>query len=294
MSPRLPKQLFCVFGLLAVGVSGCAAWTKESASSSSMRLPLPPLSSDSVVLEVTFVHLPPDTAELDRQLWREVDEQQLPAELRRQLASNGFRGGLVGNPLPNALRTYLEQQDSNKSPTDPESDGPKVDELTMQLRKRMRAGHRNDIVASPTLDSLPVLRVDEGRIVGQTYQQAQCRFAARTFPQGDGRVRIELVPEIHHGDIRQRWIGDNRALRLDAGQQRQSFDELQIEATLSPGQTLLLTCTNELKGLGQYFFSDGEKPTVGRRMLLIRLTQTQMDDRFLPEEIAAANVSATE
>jgi hypothetical protein len=283
MSPRPPRQLIWLLGLLAVGVCGCAAWTSPSGSSSAMRLPLPPLPADSVVLEVTFVDLPQDAAALEDELWREVDEQQFPADLRRRLAVSGFRGGLVGNPLPRSLRNLLEQQEA-ESPTRLQSGGPMADELTRQQRMQMRAGTRNDIVCSPTRSELPVLRLDEGRIVGRTYEQAQCRFAARAFPQGDGRVRIKLVPEVHHGEIRQRWIGDERALRLDAGQQREAFDEFQIAATLSPGQTMLLTCTDDLKGLGRHFFTDGEKPNIQRRMLLIRLTQTQIDDRFQGEE----------
>jgi len=247
-----------------------------------MRLPLPPLSADSVVLEVTFVHLPQDAAALEDELWRDVDEQEFPTDLRRRLAASGFRGGLVGNPLPRSLRNLLEQQEA-ESPTCLQVGGPMADELTRQQRMQMRAGTRNDIVCSPTQNEVTVLRLDEGEVVGRTYEQAQCRFAARSLPQGDGRVRIELVPEVHHGEIRQRWVGDQRALRLDAGQQREAFDKLQIEATLSPGQTMLLTCTDDLKGLGRQFFADGEKPNVQRRMLLIRLTQTQIDDRFQPE-----------
>lgn len=258
-----------------------------------MRLPLPPLPSDSVVVEVTFVDLPPDSAALDAELWNEVDEQQLPAELRRRMAANGFRGGLVGSPLPTALRSYLESQ-KDASPLQLEMGQPLVDELATLQRKRMRAGQRNDIVASPVRDNISVLRLVDGRIVGNTYDQAQCRFAARSYPQGDGRVRVELVPEIHHGEIAQRWVGDDRALRLDAGQQRVTFDELQLEVVLSPGETMLLTCTADSKGLGRHFFADGESPNLRRRMLLIRLSQTQLDDRFARDGIAAPIASTAE
>jgi hypothetical protein len=236
------------------------------------------MSSDAVVLEVAFALLPSADA-VEQELWAEVDEQHLPIDVRRRLAANGFRSGLVGSPLPVALRRLLDDQ-QNSSAVRLSNGEPVLDELKMQQRKQLGAGRRGDVVTSQTLEQISVLRMQEGRLVGQTYEQAQCRFAVRSFPQGDGRVRVELTPEIHHGKIRQRWVGDERALRLDAGQHHEEFEDLRLETVLSPGQTLIVAGTDDVKGLGRSFFAQGEGANFQRRLLLIRLAQTQLDDRF--------------
>ena len=53
-----------------------------------------------------------------------------------------------------------------------------------------RSGKRAEIVASGTQDKMVLLTQDDGRARGKTYSQAQGLFAAKTFPQGDGRVKL--------------------------------------------------------------------------------------------------------
>jgi hypothetical protein len=282
-----------LLGCLAVAVCGCARWTTTSPSSAALKLPLPRMSADSVVFEVAFALLPPEDEPLDREIWAEIDEQHLPVETRRRLAANGFRSGLVGSPLPVGLQRLLDDQQNNAA-VRLNNGEPVLDELTMQQRKQLGAGRKGDVVTSQTLDKISVLRLQEGRLVGQTYEQAQCHFVVRSFPQGDGRVRLELTPEIHHGPIRQHYVGDERALRLDASKGREEFVDLRLETTLSPGQSLVVACTPELKGLGRSFFAEADGANVQRRILLIRLVQTQLDDRFQSGAAAAPLITPAE
>jgi hypothetical protein len=251
------------------------------------------MSADAVVLELAFVFLPGDYGPLDDELWGEVDEQHLPVDTRRRLAANGFRSGLVGSPLPVSLRRLLDEQQDNAALRLSQGD-PVLDELKLLQRKQLGAGRKGDVVTSQTLDQISVLRMEEGRLVGRTYDQAQCHFALRSYPQGDGRVRVELVPEVHHGPIRQRYVGDQRALRLDASKGKEEFEDLRLETLLSPGQTLIVSCTPDVKGLGRPFFVTGDAGGVQRRMLLVRLTQTQLDDRFQELETAEPLVTPSE
>ena len=43
----------------------------------------------------------------------------------------------------------------------------------------------------------------------------------------------------------------------------------------------------EIKGLGEYYFSQQASGAVDRRVLLVRFTQTQFDDLFIPAQTSA-------
>jgi len=270
---RLAGMLAGSMTLLA-GLAGCAPWRDSPAAPPD--LPVPPAAPDSVWLEIAFVRLGVDgTRSLD-ELWQDLDEQHLPAHVRRTLRDNGYRCGRAGVQLPAALRPLLDQ------PADDAITGLQGDlEAPVQLRRlQSRTGRRSEIVTSGQRDEMVILLQEGGRLAGRSLRDAQCLFAAKTFPLGDGRVRLVLTPEVHHGQPQQRWVGRDGAFLLEAGRAREVFEKLRIETVVAPGQTLVLSCTSPAKGLGKHFFLD---PTQGRaheKLLLIRLAQSQRDDLF--------------
>ena len=87
----------------------------------------------------------------------------------------------------------------------------------------------------------------------------------KSFPQPDGRVRLELVPELHHGQPRQRWIGEQGVLRLDASRPKRTFDDLALSAELAPGAMLVLSSLPNRPGsLGHHFFTEKGKAAWSR------------------------------
>ena len=148
---------------------------------------------------------------------------------------------------------------------------------------QMRAGRRNEIITSGIYESLPVLVSEAGDLRGQTYSQAQGILAASAFPLADGRVRLDLVPELHHDQPRPRFVGDQAMMRLDTARPKHVFDELAISTTLAPGAMMILTTLADRPGsLGHYFFTDGEDNHLQQKLLLVRLSQTQHDDLVTP------------
>jgi len=67
---------------------------------------------------------------------------------------------------------------------------------------QLQAGKRGDITASGVYPQLPILTCESGQVCGQTYNDAQGVFAVKSLPQPDGRVRLELVPELQHDQPR--------------------------------------------------------------------------------------------
>jgi hypothetical protein len=260
---------------------GCATWSAPE--DEPLGLPGPRMTPDSVVLEMTFVQLPlEESTEAD--LWLQVDEQHLPLETSRRLHENGIRTGLVGSQFPEALHRLLDKPGPNEmivagmSPAETEL-------FAQQKRLQIRAGESHAVVVAPQqTGEMVVLLSEEGSISAHRFSDAKGFLSITSTPLGDGRVRVELTPEIEHGHLRQRISGVRGSWLVTNSRERRVFDELRFSTVMSAGQTLMITCTPELKGLGDQLLVTGESATRARTLMLIRLAQTQIDDLFVADE----------
>ena len=167
----------------------------------------------------------------------------------------------------------------------------KVDDLETQPRVvrrhlQLRAGQRSEIIASGVYAELPVLMCEPGQLCGQTYNQAQGIFAVKSFPQPDGRVRLELVPELHHGQPRQRWVGDQGMLRLEASRPKRAFDDMTLSADLAPRRHARAEQPAEPAGQPRpsLLHRKRDEGRLEQKLLIVRLSQTQHDGLFNPPE----------
>ena len=245
------------------------------------------MSPDSVVLDLFFVRFPFGDPTVNEKLWEEIDEQQFAPDLRERLARNGFRAGLVSGQMPMELSRLLELGD--KPAPGGEAAETRVDDLEAQPRVarqhlQLRAAHRGEIVASGVYSELPVLLCESGHVGGQTYNQAQGIFAVKSFPRPDGRVRLDLVPELHHGQPQPRWVGNQGILRMDTSRPKRVFDDMTLTAELTPGTMLVLSSLpNKTGSLGHHFFTE-RADRLEQKLLIVRLSQTQHDGLFNPPE----------
>jgi hypothetical protein len=304
-APRLRAALNndCLLGrrrflhaLLAgsAGLCGCSSWVHVPTSDN--VLPPAMMSPQTVVLEIAFVHLTPDDAAAEADLWRQLDELALPVELRQQLAANGMRAGLAGTLLPDSLRSLVERTAKQLAEAPGGSDVASADtaSLARQRRLQTRSGKRGKIVVSTTYPSISVLSKDEqGHVRGDAFTDAQCLFSLIATAQGDGRAILQLTPEIEHGEVKNRWIPVDGALVQQVGKQRHVYDHLRLNQPLTAGQSLVLGPTDPVSGLGQHFFTLSD-PTPRRTLLLVRLAQTQLDDLFQPQTPANSLTTETE
>jgi hypothetical protein len=256
---------------------GCAYWPAPTGEST-LELPRPQMSPDTVVLEVATVHFP-ETADGEG-WWRVVDEQAVPHELRERMAENGFRCGVIRGSLPDELRDQLDTQRMATREVDPEN-SPSLS-MTGEQRLQSRAGKRSKILISEIQSTMAILVPQGERLTGQTLSDAQCLFSLKSFPRGDGRADIEITPEIEHGISKQKWIGQAHegTFRIDANRERLILETLRVRSTLAPGQIFVVSSTPESKGVGRQFCVSSSQGPPERRTLLIRLAQTQIDDLF--------------
>jgi hypothetical protein len=240
-------------------------------------------SPDSVALEVFFARFPFKSPLVNESLWKEVDEQAIPSEVRRELTLNGFRAGVVGTTIPAELVQLLKlhekqpQRDADQRDDQPNRTVLTAEQLEAEPAVTLRmltapAGRRCELLTSHTYESLSLLTRDEEGVRGKTYRNADGRFELKAFPQPQQRARLVLVPELHYGEQQQRWAGSDGVFRLEATRPHRTFSKLQLESTLAPGQMLLMTCSTDHPGsVGHYFFTEPSAESLIQKLLVIRV-----------------------
>lgn len=284
MATRALLMLLLVLPLLGCRVVAPAAG----------RSPLVPLeaSPDAATLEVFAAPAPPDDPQWAA-LWAEVDEQPLPPELRQQLAKNGFRAGIVGPSVPDALAALLKVTDEPISQEE-RARAPLDSEQGIRLTvMQPRAGQRRDLVTSPTHEQISILQREGGEVRGKTFCKAEGRLILQAFPEVDGRTRIELSPELQYGEMKNRVASSEGMYTWRQERERKQFPELKISAKLSPGQMLLVTCLPDRPGTaGHCFFTQPGGEQVVQKLYVFRAAQATPDRSFYDGPRQSAPISS--
>jgi len=230
-------------------------------------------------LEVVFARTDDHDAGWMDELWNLADEQAFDHALRRRLAANGLRAGLVTGPLPPALAARLEPQAATAEADELPATAAERPAVTRRFLKLL-PGRDNEIVAAAGIDELILFEHDGSEVRGDTYRDATAYFALKTWPAADGRVRIELVPTVKHGPLERAWVGEEGAFRLETGQQRQPLERLAIAAVIPQGSTLLLGPAGDASStVGDAFFG-ADSARRGRRLLALRPDGRPTDPLF--------------
>jgi len=280
------RRQFHTLGCLGLFWLACAAGCRALPAPTGLELKPPKMAADSVVLEVFLVRLPAEDAFDSATLWTEIDELSLPADLRQRLRDRGFRAGVTAGRIPVELERLMKLAEAPDSPSadtaivDFESDA-NVSRRIMQ----MRAGRRGEILASKVYDRLSIFEKRGASIEGKSYQQAQCCFAISGIPQPDGRVRLAVESEVQHGTPRNQVTSNDVQFMMELRRDRVSLDAIKLETALSPGQILVLGGADSAEGaLGNYFFKEETAGGEARRLVLVRLAQTQQEALFTPPD----------
>lgn len=255
------------------------------------KSPLKParMCPDSVALDVFFVRFPVGDADANGLLWADVDEMHLPAEIRQRLARNGFRAGLVGAQVPASLSRLLELKDK-PAPRCQSLENQIVDlehePRVVRRHMELRAGVRTEVVASDVQDEMPVLLCCSSGVEGESFCSAQAVLAIKVMAEPDGRVRVRLVPEIHHGESRLRYVSTQGAIKIQPGRAKRAFEDMTMETVLAPGHIILVsTLLDRPSTLGHRFFTENRDGHIEQKLLVLRLAQTQHDELFAPADV---------
>lgn len=236
-------------------------------------------SAVTIPVEITFVHHDDADTPLGAELWTFLDEQSFDPDLRRQLAANGLRCGIVTGDLPAHLDARLV---STAPPAEEDPPQPGGTRRTL----RLLPGRRADIIVAAARPELVLLEETGDGVSGRTFRDAGGFIVVRAWPASDGRVRIEAVPEVRHGPLRRSWVGEEGAFRVEASQARHRFDHLTIVSTLPAGGRLVIACDGDpATTVGDALLRGGTVGrSTGRRLLVIRPLAGGADPAFGGEE----------
>ena len=276
-------------GLLAA-LGGCAKLPARTGS------PFAPESAGAVALDVFFVSYPFGDETVNDPLLAEIDPQEIPLDVRQRLADNGFVAGIIGGQLPPIVGELLHLADVPPDDHPPIVDVAHRPVVRRQLLKMFRADDPASLVTSGAKEPhalLTVLYRDDGdppAVTGGRFRNAKTVLSTQIEPQGDGRVRLDLLPVVEHGEPRRDVVPGNGTLTIKFASPRKTFDPLRLAATLSPGQMLVVSCRADCPGsLGHQFFTQRFSDRLEQVALLIRLAQARPAELFTEENLDVEN-----
>ncbi|MDO5565151.1 MAG: hypothetical protein Q4G59_00745, partial [Planctomycetia bacterium] len=241
---------------------------------------LPP---DTVSFDVLLIQIPYENRGLVRELWSEVDEQDIPWDHRQVLYDNGFRAGLMGASVPEVLSKLIALKGRPLRTSLEEVSMPGNNEMPLVASKpvTLQTGDRSLIdVYKDVVPSIPLLSVENGEISGQSYTDAVTMFSVMTKPLPDGSVEFELTPFIQFGSPRIVKRYQHANLVQTQEQPTKTFENLRTRLALRPGQFLVMGVSDEqTTGLGHYYFTRGNGD-LEQKLIVIRLLVTQHDGQF--------------
>jgi hypothetical protein len=282
---------------LIVGLSGCASWSSPPASENAgPKLPAPKLAADTVVVETVLIRFPEDQALALNEIWRVVDESVIDLSVRRELNANGLKCGLLMGEMPQVVRSRLKELNASDPGNSLERLGLAAEVSSETQRLNCHRGRRKELSLRPGLsEDLTIVEMRGGVMRGNRYSQPRLLMDIRATPLGDGRASLKMTPEVEYGDFQDIIVTSPNqvAQRSDVRRPQHRWEHLATEATLKPGQFLLLTLTDPPRGIGQALFSTRTaERTTERVLLVVQLMSSQLDELFAPEEVEAARLAA--
>lgn len=231
-------------------------------------------SPTAVAVDIYWAKTSANDPQWHDKLWDSVQEERLPVETRRALAENGLRAGVVGG-TPNTTIARLLDPDPEATPEERQQATLSGTAKVTRRLLTLRPGQRGEIQSTDSPSDCTLIRRRDGELTGKPYAAAQGLYALQLERKEGDRIELELVPEVHYGQMKMRVIATGPgALAQRAVREVDIFDELRTKVSLTSGEMLIISALpNSGCQLGGMFHT-GEGPDgPQQRILMIRLSQ---------------------
>ena len=248
--------------------------------------------AQTLPLEVFFIRCEQDHAGQD-ELWSRVDEQLIEEPVRRRLAANGLRAGILLGQLPEPILAPLEPPVSaGDGGPPPPVNAADANPPVVRRVLRLLPGRESELVSLKSIADLVVLEQEEDGLRGGNYVDAVPHFTLKAWPAADGRVRVDLVPVIRHGPMERSFVGEDGAFRVETSQRKRVFEALRCEVAV-PADGLLVVGPAGDPGatLGDALFRPHGQGRQEPRLLALRPLTPGIDPMFTAARPATADLS---
>jgi hypothetical protein len=212
-----------------------------------------------------------------------TDEQVISATERRALEANGLRVGRIIGELPPELDAMLKDEAPQRKIT--------------PIKIFVESGDQTPLISiREPVEQVALLLNRDNRVSGKPYKVASGFF--RVTPRHDGAhgVALRLVPEIHHGPVRQTYqplpgaAFTPQTFMINNGQQEEAFRELSANLALENGQVAVIGCRPEQKrSLGSFLLTQVGADGDPHRQKLILIWASRNLEGVIAEQSSKSN-----
>jgi hypothetical protein len=261
------SRLLCAW--LALGALGGCQFFARDGGHETNRPFLTPLQSskDAIRLDVLLIDRRVDDPLIGPLLWREVDQVgAVSTEARELLLQNGYVVGHAAAKPPQTLLKLLGVVTEFEGLEDALQ--PQVTGRTYSIR----SGTETEIQTSQWWPECELTVHDGGTSRSLQFRQARCVLKMKPLRLQDGWVRVEFVPEIHHGEFQLRRMPTDVGWALKSAQNVESCYPQRFAVTLNVGESAVISAAPRSEGtMGDRFFRREQEGETRQRLLVVRL-----------------------
>ncbi|REJ95288.1 MAG: hypothetical protein DWQ34_06160 [Planctomycetota bacterium] len=224
---------------------------------------------DGIELQVYFVERPRGDILVGEALWSGIAEGGgIDAQTSVRLRKAGFRCGLTPSNPPRQIRAIVSDKETGSA-----AQKTRYQEFT--LLSGDSAELEAAVYDAPVEFQTPALQGESTR----RYDSARCVLRVSAQRDQEGWVRLQVLPEIHHGESQVRRVASDQQWTFKKAQQIDELYEQRIDLQMNLGEILVLGAgRGEPDSIGSLFFFDEEGGGGSERVLIIRVTGMQQVD----------------
>jgi hypothetical protein len=257
------------WGIVAFLLAGCT--TGEAVHGPGWLDPLHPFKTpsgpDVIQIDYALIERSVGDSFINRELWQYADEHIVPVDRKGLLEENGLRVGQISGTAPSGLQTLLTSE-----------------KTCIARRLFVRKDKASTIVLGPPAALCRFELSDKTGRSSVSLGRAQSAHEVVAERVRDGRIRLQLTPQIKHGEAKllPGVADDGAGWALKEQRPTESYSGLKFETTLNPNQYALVGACPDAEGLlGSACFVRKDEAAPVQRLLVVRCCCTAAESEPL-------------
>lgn len=251
----------CLVIAAALTGFGCRNLEVAEKPSAGIVLPKTQMESDSVAVRVAVVELD-DHQKAEFKSFIETTDQKLPLQLRQRLDDNGVRVSVVSNVNTSNLQKMLapgirnpERLSGHAQELAEAGKLEPVYRITSHRHVERKRGESFNVEVSPVRQKSSWTIYVGQQQFSDSANLAQCAMRITSWPQPDGSVKLQFMPEVHYGQKLSHIGVDDSNFSVQHRRDVKELRSLSFEASVLPGETIVVSPTEQLERIGELFFN---------------------------------------